>query len=330
MLSIGKNPKVAFIVVCYNNVDLLKQCFDSINKQTYKNHFTVMIDNGSKDKSVEFTRRNFPDVKLIDSGFNNGFARGNNIAIKQAFEDKGVEYVVLLNSDATLDKNWLTEMISFASLRPKAALMQGMTLDFYDHDIVDSTHIFLSKAGIGTQQNWRNKRVKVNMNFKKVMGVNAAAAMFSRKFLEAQPFDQYFDESFFMYLEDVDISLRATVMGWDNYFVKDAIAYHMGSASSGKNPGYSMRMTFRNNLAVIIKNIPTMMAIRLILKLPKVDFIYIRELIRKGRKSEIKYLVKGRAQSLVRVPLYLAKRRKLSQHKNISSEYLWQLMDSGK
>jgi len=324
------NPKIAFVVVCYNNQDLLKQCFESIKSQDYKNHFTVMIDNGSKDDSVSFTRKNYPEIKLIDAGVNHGFARGNNIAINEAFKDRSVEHVVLLNTDATLDKHWLSNIVKFVSTRPMAALLQGLTLDFYDHDIVDSTHIFIDHNAVAVQANWRKELVGAQLNYKKVMGVNAAAAMYTRKFLEAQPFDEYFDESFFMYLEDVDISVRATVMGWDNYFVKDAVAYHMGSVSSGKNPGFSLYMTFRNNLAVIIKNMPTKIALRLILKMPKVDYFYIKELRAKGRSSEIKFLIKGRAVSVLRAPLYFSKRNSLAEYVNISVQYLWRLMERGR
>jgi GT2 family glycosyltransferase len=106
--------KVAFIVVGWNNTDILPDCFKSIYEQSYDNTAVYFVDNGSKDDSVEKTKKDFPQVKIIEPGYNTGFAKGNNIGIKEALKDPDVKYIALLNSDARLKPEWTKTIVDFA------------------------------------------------------------------------------------------------------------------------------------------------------------------------------------------------------------------------
>lgn len=321
--------KVAFIIVCWNNSDLLQECLASIDSQTYADHITIMVDNDSKDDSIQAARRYKPDIVIIDNGSNDGFAKGNNIGIREALKDPEIEYVALLNTDARLDPQWLERLVEFSQGKPKAAQLQGTTLDYYNHGIVDSTHIFISRNGQGTQGSWRDT-YKTEFGPKKVFGVNAAACVITRAFIEAQPFGtEVFDETMFMYLEDVDLSTRATVMGWDNYLVPGAIAYHMGSASSGKNPGFSLFMTFRNNTGLLVKNLPLRLLFRLWPRIIRSDLDTVRHLRAQGKPAAAGKVIKGRFIGILRAPLFFKKRRRLAPKRRISEKYIWQLMHRG-
>jgi GT2 family glycosyltransferase len=326
----AKPPLAVFILVCWNNEDLLKECFESIKQQTYQNHKTIMVDNGSGDNSTEFTKKNYPWVEVLEAGVNLGFAKGNNRGVEYALQKyPQAAYFVFLNTDARLREDWLSTLINFAELKPRGALFQSTTMDYYDHNIVDSTHIFISRNGSGSQAGWRQPF----LGFKgprKVFGVNAAAAMLSRRFVDRQPFKHVFDETMFMYLEDVDLAARATVMGWDNYLVPGTLAYHMGSASSGKRPGYSLYMTYRNNIAVLVKNIPWPMLLKMFTGILRSDYHTMRHLRRTGQSEAIPKLIKGRLAGLLRLVLYLPGIIKMHRYrKAVSREYLWQLMRYG-
>lgn len=145
------NKKTAFIIVCWNNADLIEECLQSIKNQTNKNHTTIVVDNDSKDDSVEVVKKFMPDAKVIQSGSNLGFAKGNNLGIKKALEDKDVDFIALLNTDARVEPKWLERITNFAAGKPRAACLQGTTLDYYNHKIVDSTHIFVSRNSQATQ-----------------------------------------------------------------------------------------------------------------------------------------------------------------------------------
>lgn len=323
------SKKVAFIIVCWNNSDLLEDCVKSIKEQTYRNHKTIIVDNGSEDDSVEAARKHMPEAEIIEAGANLGFAKGNNVGIKRALEDSEVGYIALLNTDARIEPEWLEQIIEFTANKPRAACLQGTTLDYYNHNIVDSTHIYVSHNSQATQGSWRDPYF-TEFGPKKVFGVNAAAAVITRKFLDAQPFGfEVFDETMFMYLEDVDLAARATVMGWDNFLVPQARAYHMGSASSGKNPGFSLYLTFRNNLGMVIKNFPFTTALKLISHMPRSDYNTFRHLRRQGKKDASWKIFKGRLYCIPQLPVYLWKRFRLNKHRTIDKEYLWHLMRSG-
>lgn len=323
------DKKVAFVVVGWNNKNILEECFESISAQTYTHTITIYIDNNSSDQSVEWVQEQFPEVVVLRQASNTGFAKGNNIGIAEALKDPSVAYIALLNSDARVTPEWTETMVTFANMKPKGALYQGTNLDYYDHSIIDSTHIYVSHNGQGTQGNWRYF-VTQEKGPKKVFGVNAAACLISRKFIEAQPFGhEFFDETMFMYLEDVDVACRATIMGWDNYLVPGARAYHMGSASSGKNPGFSLYMTFRNNTALLVKNLPLRLLIRILPKLMRADIETVRTLRRRGKKSAGYKVIKGRTVGIFRLLLFFRKRFVMSRHIEIDIDYLWSLMRRG-
>jgi len=323
-------PKVAFVIVCWNNVDLLAECFESIDAQSYGNHVTVMLDNGSKDNSIEFTENSYPWVDVVAAGENLGFAAGNNRAIERALKTHAdTQYVVFLNTDARIDKDWLATLVAFAGKKPKGALFQGTTLDYYDRQIVDSTHVYISRNGSGTQAGWRQPYLGIK-GPRKVFGVNAAAAMISRSYIAAQPFEKLFDETMFMYLEDVDLSARATVMGWDNYLVPGAVAFHMGSASSSKRPGFSLYLTYRNNTAVLLKNLPTRTIIKMVPHIILADFHTIKHLRKSGRGRLSSNIIKGRLIGSLRLPLYIPAIHKLAPYRrSISREFMWNIMKIG-
>lgn len=320
--------KLAFVIVGWNNEDLLVDCLKSIDTQTHKPIKVVYVDNASTDGSVRLLKKKFPDVEIIEESTNHGFAKANNHGIMRALEDPEVQYVALLNTDARVEPTWANKIVNFAAKKPRGAFFQGTTLDYYDPKIIDSTHIFVSRNGQGTQGNWRHYYSR-DIGPKKVFGVNAAACVISRAFIEEQPFDDLFDESFFMYLEDVDVATRAVVMGWDSYLVPGARALHMGSATSGKNPGFSLYMTFRNNSGVLIKNLPTRTILKMLPKLIKGDIDTIKTLWRRDQKSAIKKVIKGRFVGMLRIALYLPKRRILKHYTDINSDYLWHLMNKG-
>ena len=320
---------VGIIVISWNNEDLLGECFDSIGAQTFNGIRTILIDNDSSDNSVEFTRKNYPWVEIIESGGNLGFTGGNNLGIKELLKSDEIEYIALINSDATLDKSWVENIVEFANKKPFGAFYQGTTLDYYDHDVVDSTHIYVARNGQATQGGWR-MMYKGDNAPAKVFGVNAAACLISRRFIDAQPYEDLFDESFFMYLEDVDICTRALIMGWDNYHVPHARAFHMGSASSGKNPGFSLYQTYRNNLSMLYKNFSLRMFIRMLPRIVKSDVNTLRGLVGEKRYHAAKSLIKGRMHGMLRCILYTKKRARLRKIAHSSDSYLWAIMKNGR
>jgi GT2 family glycosyltransferase len=321
--------KIAYILVCWNNQDLLDECIVSINNQSYTQQDIYLIDNNSSDGSAQYVEQHYPDIKLTKSNKNNGFARGNNILIEQALKDPEVTYIALVNTDARLDKDWATELVKVANSNPKIASLQGLTLDYFDHAIVDSHHIYVAKNLQATQYGYKQRAGQNDYYDREVQGVNAAAAIVTRAFIEEQPEDTLFDESFFMYLEDVDIALRASVMGWKNYFVSKAIAYHMGSASSNKrSSSFSLYYTARNQPGMLVKNMPFKVLLKASKYFLKNEYQMLRHLNNSYPPVFVRTYIKGRLVGFPKALLYFGKRRALREKRTIDPDLLWSLMQT--
>lgn len=306
------SKKIAFLVVSWNNREIIDECIESIWAQSYGNKVIYVIDNASTDGTAKHIAKNHPDVILVSSSENNGFARGNNILIQKALEDENVGYIALINSDVVLDKKWSTEIINYIKHKPKAACVQGITLDYYDHGMIDAEHVYVGTNFQSVQYGYGERFKEAYSNPRKVFGVNAAAAVYTRQYIDEQPNNVFFDEKFYMYLEDVDISLRAIVTGWNNYYIPTARAYHMGSVSAKKRSnGYNLMMTLRNQSALLFKNLPIKTIIRFLPKAIKFDvhfFIHLRRT--QGKRVAIKAL-RGRVEGLLRLPLYFKDRLRI-------------------
>lgn len=322
-----RNLKVYFVIVTYNNKDLVDECLSSIYNQDFENIEVVLVDNGSTDDTFEYVQKNHPKVHAINSGSNLGFAAANNLGIIHALKDRQCSYVALLNSDATLEKNWTKVLVNFAEGHENGACYQTPTLDYFDHTILDSRGIKVDRQGRAIQLGHREKYHKIENHV--VFGVNAAACMINVRFLKSQGFDkQYFDEDMWMYLEDVDLAARSTITGWKNWYVNGSFAYHMGSASSGKNPGFSIYYSYRNNLSMLIKNMPFTVLVVAIFGAIVTDAMTLYNLLRARNKVAIKAIIKGRLKSILVSPTYIKKRRIVRASSKISKANLRNLMDA--
>jgi len=316
--------KVAYLVVCWNNRKIIDECLQSLQQQTYKNTVVYVIDNDSSDGSAEYIEQNYPSVLLTKHDQNSGFSRGNNLLIHEALKDKDVGYVALINSDAVLDKDWTKNLIDFLKDKSHFAGAQGLTLDYYDHDIVDAEYIYVEPNFQSVQYGYgKSLNETEHKEARRVFGVNAAAAIFSRHFIEDQPENVLFDEKYYMYLEDMDVALRSVITGWENYFVPSARAYHMGSVSSKKRSnGYNIKMTFRNQAALLYKHLPYRVFKNYLLAAIKFERHFYIHLIKTHGYKTLWMAVTGRIVGILRLPLYTRDRKRLMKKRTISSEEL--------
>lgn len=318
---------LAFIVLCWNNKDLLDECLRALKAQTYSHTEVYVIDHNSSDGSAEYIKKNYPEVHLTASKENYGFAKGNNILVDKALKNKNTSHVALVNTDAMLAPDWASRLMKFADGKPKAACLQGLTIDYYNHKKIDAHHIFIRRDLQAVQYGYGQSNRNNFYHTTKVFGVNAAAALYSRKFIESQPRHQLFDERFFMYLEDVDVSFRALMEGWENYFVEGAEAYHMGSVSAKKQSSdYSLYMTFRNHSAVLFKNMPFMVFWSYLPLALRFEAVFYRHTLKTNGLGGLRKLLQGRIVGVLRLPIYWQSRRKAMRGRKISNQYLANLI----
>ena len=248
--------KAAIIIVNWNGKKFLKNCLSSVFKQTYKEFEVYFVDNGSIDDSVDYVRKNFPKVKIIKLDKNYGFAKGNNEGIKEAFKDKNVGYIVCLNNDTIVNKNWLKELVKTAEKSEKTGMVSSKAL-FKDGRIQNAGLIF-SKAlqinkGGGISLGYGEKDKGIYKKEIEIFAPGGVAPLYKRKMLEEIGL---FDEDYFAYAEDLDLGFRGRLAGWKAFLSPNAKLIHLHSQTGGAASQFKAYYLERNILFTAVKDFP--------------------------------------------------------------------------
>ncbi len=246
-------PRVSVVILNWNGQALLGPCLDAVQAQTYKDFEVVVADNGSSDGSLEFLHSNYPKIRIVDNGANLGFADGNNKAIATC---RG-EFVALLNNDTEVEKDWLKQLVDAADKTgPKVASFASRMMLIDKRDVVNSAGIMLLKDGGGRDRFAFIPLADARLKNGEVAGACGGAALFRREALEEvkDGDSHYFEPSFFMYFEDVDLAYRLLWAGYSARYVHDAVVYHHGSASAKKITHKRIEYGQLNRLRVMFRN----------------------------------------------------------------------------
>lgn len=238
------------IIPNWNGADMLADCLKSLEAQTEPCRI-IVVENGSTDNSVELVRKQFPKVILLEFPDNAGFAGGVNRGIKHALE-QSAEYIALFNNDAVADKNWLKELVVEAKKYPEAGIITGKLLRT-DKKYIDSTGDFYTIWGLPFPRGRNQKDEGQYDEAEEVFGGSGGASLY-----RAGLFKQIglFDENFFAYYEDVDISFRAQMAGWKVRYTPNAEAYHGVGGTSSKMGDFARYQSAKNFLLLYARNMP--------------------------------------------------------------------------
>ncbi|UCC65120.1 MAG: glycosyltransferase family 2 protein, partial [Anaerolineae bacterium] len=216
---------VSVIVANWNGRHHLARCLPSLRAQTYRDFEVAVVDNGSTDGSVGWLAQEHPDVRVLCNPRNLGFALANNQAIR-ATESP---YLVTLNNDTEATSAWLAELVAAAESDAAVGMVASQILLASAPGAIDSAGIEVDWTGTGWQRR-RGEAADEAGDVEEVFGPSAGAALYRRAMLEEIGL---FDESFFMYCEDVDLNWRAQLAGWRCWYTPKAIVYHKLSATGG-------------------------------------------------------------------------------------------------
>ncbi|MEF3280993.1 MAG: glycosyltransferase family 2 protein [Elusimicrobiota bacterium] len=317
--------KVSIIIVNYNGKDYLKGCIESVLKQEYDDFNVIIVDNASTDGSVEFIKAHFPQVQIIQLDNNYGFTGGNNAGIKKAMEDVNIKYVALLNNDAIVDKNWLKELVVVAESEEKIGICQPKILSLENPKIIDAVGMGIKRDGLVYHIGWGEEDIGQYKNSFEIFGATAASVLYKIKMLKEIGL---FDEDFFAYYEDVDISIRARIYGWKAVYVPEAVAYHKGAGTSKKNSPFTFFYMARNYNYCIIKNLPVdMIFYGLFKRFQSVLYAIFKIIIflksKDFEKARLNFFyVKGNIMALGKLFKMIRKRKKIFSERVISNEEL--------
>ncbi len=245
-----REPLVSIIILNWNGKEYLGKCLRSLKKQTYKNFEVILVDNGSTDGSIDYVKDNFGHfIKLIQNNTNLGFARGNNIGIKNS---KG-KYILLLNNDTRTDSVWVEELVKVAEGDDKIGMCASKVLSLDNPKIIDNVGHLIYKDGLNRGRGRLEYDKGQYDTAEEVFFPSGCAATYRKKMLDEIG---GFDEDFFAYCDDTDIGIRGRLAGWKSVYVPKAIVYHKYSASTSP---YSLFKAFhaeRNRLWIAVKYFP--------------------------------------------------------------------------
>lgn len=267
---LGK-PNVAIIIVNWNGLHLLKKCIPSLFTINYPvTKYTIyVVDNGSTDQSVSWIKKHYPKIKIIKNKTNLGFAKANNIGINEALLNLKNDYILTLNNDTTVEKNWLGEFILFMQNNSKVGIATGKILNFYKRNKIDATGDFVAKGSYRVVNRGKDESDHGQYDYPcEIFSACAASSIYRRKVLEEiKKMGTLFDEDFENYIEDIDLSIRARLLNWKIWYVPNAVIYHVGSATSSSiSNEYKEFVSRRNRLWFALKNFPTLLTLLLISK----------------------------------------------------------------
>ena len=242
--------RVTVVIPNWNTKRFLGPCLNSLRRQTYEDFEVVLVDSASTDDSLAFMAENFPEVKVIALGENRGFSGAVNAGIKTS----QAEFVALLNNDTEQDPGWLAALVRAAERHPEASLFASKLVDFRDRRLLDGAGDALRQSGLP----YRLGHGEIDHGqFEEetfVFGACAAAALYRRSLFEDIGL---FDEDFFAYCEDGDVSFRAQLAGHRCLYVPNSIVYHLGGASTGgKRSATVTRLGTQNGINLLVKNLP--------------------------------------------------------------------------
>jgi len=255
-------PKVSIIILNWNGWQDTLECLESLAKINYPHYEVIVADNASEDDSVKRIKdwkkkKLIKNFSLIENNKNYGFAEGNNITIRQVLKEKQSPYILLLNNDTVVDKNFLNELVKTAEERKKCGIV-GSKIYYYPpkrRNIVQSSGAGinlktgrLASYGDGKTDSQQFKKIK------KVDYVYGTSMLIKREVFEKIGL---FDEKFFAIAEDADLCLRAKKAGCLTFCAPLSKIWHKSEVSIKKIPGFSAYYRTRNLIWLVKKHTTT-------------------------------------------------------------------------
>jgi GT2 family glycosyltransferase len=311
------NLLISIIIPHYNGAHHLTTCFTALRAQTYPHLEIILADNGSTDESVALTRRDFPEVKIVEFGHNLGFAGAINRVVGQA---RG-QIIVPLNNDTEVAPGWAQALADTLHAHPEAGIIACKMLLFDRRDIFHSAGDGFGVDGIPINRGvWQKDEGQFDQDVY-VFGGCGGAVAYRREMLDDIGL---FDEDLFMYLEDVDLNWRAQLAGYRAVFAPSAVVYHHLSASGGGV--IASYYTGRNTLWVLAKDLPGSIFRRHWRAIVGTQVRIGWEALRAWRGEAARARLRGQLAGLWGLPRWFAKRKVVQRKKRVDDVYLESLL----
>lgn len=285
MASRSRWPKISVIISNFNGIklNLILSSLDSILKGNYPNFEVIVVDNASSDNSIPLIRRKFGQdkrLKIIENPVNM-YSQGLNLGTKVSTG----EYIAFFNNDIEFKDGYFQQIIKTFDKNPKAALVQGKLLYFYDHQIIDSVGETMDIYGNPITIGGGERDLGHYDKLKEILSACGAASVVRRSILNQVG---AIDSDYGIGYEDMDLSLRIRLKGFKVLYCPSALIYHKrGKTDLSSLVRVKVRWHFnKNRFATMIKNYPILLLLK---ALPITILLYIGaglwEIFLKGKIS---------------------------------------------
>jgi GT2 family glycosyltransferase len=245
---VSASPRVTVLIPNWNGHRFLEECLEALSEQDYRDFETLLVDNGSTDGSVELLRERFPGVRVLELGENRGFAGAMNEGIGAA----GAPLVAFLNNDTRVDPAWLGELVACLDRHPAAAAAASKLL-VYESRRMDGAGDCLGRMFLPHPRGHGRPDDDRFAEEVEVFGATGGASLWRGDVVAELG---GFDESFFAYFEDVDLSFRTQLAGHEIWYAPRSVVLHHGGGTSSGFSDFSFFHPIRNRWYLIVKNVP--------------------------------------------------------------------------
>lgn len=288
------SPLVYILLVNWNGLPHLQACLPTLAQTAYRPYQVIIVDNGSSDGSQAWVQANYPQMRWLALEGNLGFAQANNLGIGCAM-DASAAYVALLNNDTRVEPDWLPALVAAAEENPRAAICQARQRTW---DGQQEIHFRFLPAWAEAEAFYTSVAPP---GLPQPTPFASGCAMLLR--VAALPAIGLFDARYFMYVEDVDLTLRAWIAGYDVLDVPAAIVYHRFSGSASL-ASQRMHWGYRNQLTTLLK-----------LYQPATLRRFWQEIQARWFLTHDRYALRATLSTLVWLPGTLARRRAIQRRR---------------
>ena len=313
--------KVAVVILNYNGRKFLEQFLPNVIANCDPSRTEIIVaDNASTDDSVAFMKGRFPEIRLIENGSNGGFATGYNLALRQV----EAQYYVLLNSDIEVAPNWIEPVVAMMDADPQIAACQPKILSYHhkgQFEYAGACGGFIDKFGYPfcrgrVFQNLENDEHQYDAPMEVFWATGACM------FVRADLYHQIggLDDSFFAHMEEIDLCWRLKNAGYKVYCCPQSHIYHIGGGTLPKNSPRKTYLNFRNNLSLLVKNLPENKVFATITYRILLDWIAALKFLADGCFKDFRMVFKAHHDFFKRLKTLRAQ-RKANGYKQVSCVY---------
>ncbi|MCL2246066.1 MAG: glycosyltransferase family 2 protein [Lentimicrobiaceae bacterium] len=248
--------KLAIVILNWNGQKFLAQFLPILIKFAPEYTEVIIADNASTDNSIAFLKTNFPFIRIIQNNENGGFSKGYNEALRLI----DAKYYCLLNSDVEVTENWVTPIISLLDSHPEVAVVQPKLLSYNDKKKFEYAG---ASGGFIDHLGYPFCRGRVFESLESDNGqyddpIEVFWATGAALFVRSAVFHALngLDELFFAHMEEIDFCWRVKNLGYKVMVEPKSVVYHVGGGTLPKNSAKKTYLNFRNNMFLLLKNLP--------------------------------------------------------------------------